>query len=262
MNKQVPGGLTPVALLTLAAALGTLLTVGIPYILDKDPIKSSDWLGFAGAFLGAMVALIAAAYAWRGVQVQISALQEATAMALVSREEDRLERELPSLKDTRLRFARWAANFETAVKGNVPDVFIALLKEDGIGVAKDSFNNDRMTFEEVDKAFPNASLHLRNVIFQELLKAYGIAGSLAVFHAQFQKAEAAWKNAPDAERTAGSNKPPVELEMISQLLLETLDRAGVCIQSLNEIVTGLDRRIAEIEARLPRFRQIIEAGLR
>lgn len=64
-------GLGAIGALSLTAALAVLLTAGIPILLAGDPLKVSDWLGFAGSFAGAMVALIAAVIAWRAVQRQI-----------------------------------------------------------------------------------------------------------------------------------------------------------------------------------------------
>jgi hypothetical protein len=65
-------GLTPIAILSLSAALAALLAIGIPIFLAPEPVKVSDWLGFAGAVVGALVTLAAAIVAWRAVQAQIS----------------------------------------------------------------------------------------------------------------------------------------------------------------------------------------------
>jgi len=64
-------GLGAIGTLALAGVLSVLLTVGIPLVLAREPIRASDWLGFAGSIGGAMVTLIAAVLAWRAVQKQV-----------------------------------------------------------------------------------------------------------------------------------------------------------------------------------------------
>ncbi|WP_316214077.1 hypothetical protein [Bradyrhizobium sp. SZCCHNR2032] len=51
-----------------------------------------QWLGFAGSIVTAAVAAVAIYYAWRGITHQ-------SRLDLISREEDRIERELPGLRD-------------------------------------------------------------------------------------------------------------------------------------------------------------------
>ena len=71
MPKTKPPGLTPIWLLMLALALGIFITTFAPIVASPDPVKLSDWLGFAGSLGGAIVALIAAWKAWSAVQDQI-----------------------------------------------------------------------------------------------------------------------------------------------------------------------------------------------
>src|SRR5262245_48759250 len=49
-----------------------------------------QWLGFAGSVISAAVAAVAVFFAWRGIVLQMQ-------IALVSREEERMERALPGL---------------------------------------------------------------------------------------------------------------------------------------------------------------------
>lgn len=99
MKSTVPRGLTPICLLLLAALLGTLISVSVPFLFAKEDIKFSDWLGFSGSFLGAMVTLVAAAYAWRAVQAQLELQSKAVRLALISREEDRIDKDRPAFED-------------------------------------------------------------------------------------------------------------------------------------------------------------------
>lgn len=89
--KDIDQGLGAVGLLALATALAVLLTIGTPIILAPDPIKVSDWLGFAGSVLGAMITLGAAFFAWRAVQGQISAQREQMQLDALIRVADRIE---------------------------------------------------------------------------------------------------------------------------------------------------------------------------
>jgi hypothetical protein len=71
MKTDNLSGLTPIAILSLSAVLAAFLVVSIPILLAPEPLKVSDWLGFAGAIIGAFVTLAAAIIAWRAVQAQI-----------------------------------------------------------------------------------------------------------------------------------------------------------------------------------------------
>jgi hypothetical protein len=97
MGRHYDQGLGAAGLILLAVVLSVLLTVGIPIVVSRDAVELKDWLGFAGNVLGAGVALLAAAIAWRAVQSQIAAQQEATLLGVLTREEDRLETELRDL---------------------------------------------------------------------------------------------------------------------------------------------------------------------
>ncbi|MGM4891241.1 hypothetical protein [Tardiphaga sp. 839_C3_N1_4] len=69
--KNLPG-LTPAWLVSLALALGTTIVVMIPVsIASGDPIKSSDWIGFAGNVVAGAMTLVAAIVAWFAVQSDI-----------------------------------------------------------------------------------------------------------------------------------------------------------------------------------------------
>jgi len=79
-------GLAPIWLIALALVLGVLITVFAPILASPDPVKLSDWFGFAGSFVGAMVALTAAALAWRAVQGQIGQAEDAIEAARAKEE--------------------------------------------------------------------------------------------------------------------------------------------------------------------------------
>ncbi len=80
MSKDNPPGLDPLWLISLAMVLGTLIVTLIPIsIATGDPIKSSDWIAFAGNVVAGVTTLIAATIAWFAVQRQIQVtVQQAT----------------------------------------------------------------------------------------------------------------------------------------------------------------------------------------
>lgn len=72
MTKPLPG-LSALWLMALTIALSMLLTIAVPVILSTTDIHASDWIGFAGSVVGALITLIAAAIAYVAVKDQISA---------------------------------------------------------------------------------------------------------------------------------------------------------------------------------------------
>lgn len=76
MERSNLPGLTPIWIIGLATVLAAFLSAAVPYVF-KDDIRPADWLGFAGNVIVAGVALIAAVIAWRAVQAQIAAPDQA-----------------------------------------------------------------------------------------------------------------------------------------------------------------------------------------
>ncbi|MET4236584.1 hypothetical protein ABIA85_009900 [Bradyrhizobium sp. LA6.10] len=74
-------GLSPLWLISLAMALGTLIVTLLPVaIASGDTIKTSDWIGFAGNVVSGAMTLFAAAIAWHAVRQQIAAAIEMAEM--------------------------------------------------------------------------------------------------------------------------------------------------------------------------------------
>jgi hypothetical protein len=57
--------------LALFTVLAVLLSVGLPVINSEASLKASDWLGFAGNIISAVLAAVAATVAWIAAQRQI-----------------------------------------------------------------------------------------------------------------------------------------------------------------------------------------------
>jgi hypothetical protein len=99
-NDNLPG-LSPLWLISLAMALGTLIVVLIPIsVATSENIKSSDWIGFAGSVIAGAIALLAAILAWFAVRRQIAAGEDA---------EIRVAQRLAEQRETELANAKEAA---------------------------------------------------------------------------------------------------------------------------------------------------------
>lgn len=72
MNSNNLPGLTPIAILVFATILVGLISIGMPFTFAAEPLKLTDWLGFAGNLIGAMITLGAAVAAWLAVQSQLA----------------------------------------------------------------------------------------------------------------------------------------------------------------------------------------------
>jgi hypothetical protein len=64
-------GIASLGVLVLFSVLAVLLGVGLPIIKSDAPLKASDWLGFAGNIIAAVLAAVAATVAWVAAQRQI-----------------------------------------------------------------------------------------------------------------------------------------------------------------------------------------------
>jgi hypothetical protein len=72
-NDNLPG-LTPLWLIVLAAILVFMLPTGVAFIYGSEPVKPSDWIGFAGSLLAALIALAAAYKTLKPMRDQLTQL--------------------------------------------------------------------------------------------------------------------------------------------------------------------------------------------
>ncbi len=109
-------GLASIGLICFALALGVAIATFTPFaIVTGEPLKASDWLGFVGSLMTSAVAVGAVIFAYIGVTKQVK-------LALVSREEERIEMQLPGLSDV-LIFVRSLKLSKTST----PDEIISVL---------------------------------------------------------------------------------------------------------------------------------------
>jgi hypothetical protein len=109
MKKNNLSGLSPLWLISLALLLGVFLTTTIPLVISSNAINSTAWIGFSGNVVGGAVALIAVVVASMNVARQLR-------VNLMSREEDRMEQDLPGLREA----ATYLIQIRRALHGKTP----------------------------------------------------------------------------------------------------------------------------------------------
>jgi hypothetical protein len=124
MDRNNLPGLTPLWLMSLALMLGVLLTTAIPALISAETVHAADWIGFAGSALIAIVAAIAIHYAWRGIVMQ-------NRITLMSREESRIEAELPGLVEAQETIGKVMS--EVALSTQRPEGVVNFLQGNNIG---------------------------------------------------------------------------------------------------------------------------------
>ncbi|CEG07188.1 hypothetical protein BN961_00571 [Afipia felis] len=70
--KKLDPGLSAIGLLVLFAALACMLAVSLPLVKSDPSVHTSDWLGFSGSIIGALIALTAAMIAIKPVKSQLA----------------------------------------------------------------------------------------------------------------------------------------------------------------------------------------------
>jgi hypothetical protein len=152
MNRDNLPGLSPLWLILLATTLAMFLPITLTFIYASEPIRASDWIGFAGSTLTAGVAGAAIHYAWRGITRQ-------SRLDLISREEDRIERELPGLRDAgMLTSALYSSLANLQATKGFPEMVTHVLEMEGLR----SLTNDAHL--EITARLPGSDIRTRRAI--------------------------------------------------------------------------------------------------
>lgn len=85
-------GLSPLWLIALGLALGTLLLIAVPTVISPNAINPRDYISFAGSIFGAFITII-------GLVVATNNLRRQIRINIVLREEERMEERLPGLRE-------------------------------------------------------------------------------------------------------------------------------------------------------------------
>ena len=94
-------GLSPIWLIGLALVLGTTITVLVPVTFSGgDRLTPASWMGFVGSVLGGSITVLGLFIATRNVNRQLR-------INLISREEERIEEQLPGFIQARDQLSRF-----------------------------------------------------------------------------------------------------------------------------------------------------------
>jgi hypothetical protein len=246
MRRPEWPGIATAAVVILIGVIGAWLNIFGPIWRSAWTASPDQWLGFAGAIVGSfitsVIAVAAIYFAWRGITRQLR-------IGLVSREEDRIERDLPGLHDADDLLAILVPYFEASTAAST---VIEMIRAAGLGKAgtnlveemnaklprTDGPTRRRMT--EILFALNVAAITAKSAE-QELKRATGDVAQIHMFN------PAAHEDLRDAfERT--------------RILVERrFADLQVIINELRDFRKYIQKRIATLTARLPELRTEIES---
>jgi hypothetical protein len=186
--------------------------------------------------IAASVAVIAAWIAWTNVKKQLAMQREALRINLMSREEDRMEEQLPGLKDAVILLGRLRVptQFGRPALGQIK----ATVSEAGIAPAD---NVD----ERLERLLPRTDYETRKLV----------GSVVTLLRYQAALLEAAQSMLREAER--GNDPKEIESALASVRLIE--GDAVNAIDSVQKLSETFRLRIESKQQRIPRFRRQIEA---
>jgi hypothetical protein len=218
MDRNNLPGLSPLGLILLATVLGVFLPISTVAILGTDGIKASDWIGFSGSMLTAGIAVSAIYYAWHGIKGQLRA-------EFISREEDRIERELPGLREAEA-FGKLLYMIISDDLG-LPDFIDKVRKH----IFDAGFKNISTNFTEIANRLPNTDIRTRS--------EYRNTVVLILLVCELAQRQAAKGADTESERA----------------------KIGGALDGLKTVNDNVSKRIVLLEERLPKIRTEIESHL-
>jgi hypothetical protein len=236
-------GLGVIGLLAVSAMLAILLTTGIPILLAPDPVKLSDWLGFAGSVATAFVTLVAAAVAWRAVKPQIRAQREAMLLTVLMREVDRMEAAIPYLDacidflDDILLQGELMAENSLAGRGRI---FITAMQARGLDVPQDTLRS-QIADQLIRPALPLEEAKIVSFVSNLIASARDM-NRLVTQSAPYEP----------------TGNPDVE-EMRKALFEYQLRKFAKELAEMKRAMIRMETRVDEYRAQLPLFRSRINS---
>lgn len=227
MRKRTPliviVGVTAFAAGTCASFFLLPLWVVTTINIAKEGSRA-DWLGFAGGLIGslltAVVAGVAIYFAWRGIMRQLR-------ITIISREEDRIERDLPGLRDAHSKAAALVARLQTPT--SIKAVCEPLVSYIPAGVGHALTRNE--------PPLPDTDPATRRLFEQLHIRLYKCAQSLRALESQSQH-----------QRNIAK---PVDFTAAWTELF-------VAVGEMRAFAETLKKKISRYEDALPRFRSQIE----
>ncbi|MBR0855644.1 hypothetical protein [Bradyrhizobium liaoningense] len=214
--------------------------------LGKRSGISESWAGFAGGIIGSVlgsaltsiVAVIAIYYAYVGIRQQIRA-------GVLAREEDRLLRELPGLRDALELLDDIAATFgETDGPYHITDQFRGL----ELGIPESTLSKDlKARLPDTDDATMIQTKH-------SIAKALELGDSAESNHWLANRTEhARGLIRPDDKATLQRHE--AEVQSYRDQAAEDMQGFKEAINDIADLADDIRRTIAVYEARLPRLRR-------
>jgi hypothetical protein len=230
-------GLPTVSALMLTATIAAALGIFGPFDLEK----MRGWQTLIAAAIAAAVGGFGAYVAVRNVKRQIR-------IGILGREEDRIERELPGLRDARDFCSRFLIYRVIESFDGITDAFA----DDGYGVKESTPQ------EDVLKALPNTDQATRQIVETRLQSCFRWA-----FHADraFRAIKSRTEDTrePNLWAPGELDKVQLQIQQARAHFTEMDEGFRKSIDQLEDTVRSLGRKIGQYEARSARIRKEIEA---
>lgn len=240
MNNNQLNGLSPVWLIGLALCLGVFLVTAIPLVVSVNVINSTAWIGFAGSLVGGAIAIIGLFIASNNVRRQLR-------INLMGREEERMEIELPSLKQLSEFLKEMTFLTGGFSPGSISKILDARLPPNE---TKDWMSRLRKKLPDADTRSVQQIAVIIGQLYREDYTLEGLSEHWRIIHDRVLR-----------EREAGVNG--AEIEASSRIAADRMNEGVTKVQrkigDLRKYRDEVNRRINLYEERLPRFRKEIEA---
>ena len=212
--------------------LAAILTVWLGVWGPIDLTKIKEWQPLTSAAVAAVGITITAIIAVRNVTRQIR-------ISILSREEDRIEKEAPGLRDARNFLSSFLHLRSVATFLDKTDTF----RRDGFGIVGSTFQKDVLL------ALPNTDRATRLQIERRLVKVFSLA----------RAAEAIERKIKQSKEMATLQSSQLDRERDEQIARRG---ATAYLEGMSEIeaeIHNIDRKIARYEVRSNLIRNEIEA---
>lgn len=240
MNNHERSGLSPVWLIGLALCLGVFLATAIPLIVSVNAINSSAWIGFIGSLIGGAIAIAGLFMASYNVKRQVR-------ISLMGREEERMEAELPGLRQTADLMSEMPIldrNFSPGSISRKLDAAFPLIAGEKwtVRLQKHAPEADTRTMQQMGAEIGQ--------LYRDDRVAEGLAEYWRVAHERTLR-----------ERQSGIRS--AESDTALRIAADRMNNGVTAVQrrlgNLRKLRDEINRRIVLYEERLPRFRRELEA---
>jgi hypothetical protein len=264
--KSILAWFSAAACFVLAGAFTAWLGLWGPVL---SAAEADGWYGLAKQWqtlTGALVAIFAAWIAWVNVGRTLKLQRSVLAVTLMSREEDRLEKELPGLKEAAIVLGTLTKELQRLGK-NKREILCAR-----VIVKKLPMLPDTSIEHNVQRVFPSASDQLRQQICDALRYLIETAERLIALHKRISDIKRKLRSSLQyvVAEIVGAEPPELsdeqkvlngELQVLERVFADERILLRGRIDVLEKFVAELRERIRSIDQRIPKFRHLIESFL-